>query len=86
MWKKEMPQETLFVGMAVWSASTGQGREDKDASAAGKRIQEALAKLAKGGGEWKRLSVTYDDIHGWSLLLFLRFSIPVILLLSSIIS
>ena len=54
----------LAVGMVASTASTIQASEDNDASAAGKRIQEALAKLAKGGGEWKRFSVTYDDLHG----------------------
>ena len=53
----------LAVGMVASTASTIQASEDKDASAAGKRIQEALAKLAKGSGEWKRFSVTYDDLH-----------------------
>jgi hypothetical protein len=54
----------LAVGMVASTASTIQASEDNDASAAGKRIQEALARLAKGGGEWKRFSVTYDDLHG----------------------
>ena len=58
--EKSFGTVVLAVGMVVSTASTIQASED---SVAGKRTQDALAKLAKGGAEWKSFSVTYDDLH-----------------------
>jgi len=54
----------LTAAVVAVNSSTVEADDAKNASAAGKRIQEALADLAKGDGDWKRFSVTYDDLHG----------------------
>ena len=51
------------TGMVALVVSPLRAGGDKDAPAARVRVQDALAKLAKGDGEWKRFSVTYDDLH-----------------------
>lgn len=56
----EIPKVKLPTLAAAAAGSTVD--KDKDVFAA-QRIEEALGKLAKGDGDWKRFSVTYDDLH-----------------------
>lgn len=52
----------VLVGVFSAVASTMQTDKDDDA-ATRMRVKEALAKLGKGEGDWKKFSVTYSDLH-----------------------
>jgi hypothetical protein len=54
---------TLTLALAVSAGLTDDPGKDKVAAAT--RLEEALRKLANGDGDWKRFSVTYDDLHAF---------------------
>jgi hypothetical protein len=64
MFPKSFFATALAMCMTASTASIAQDGKDKDASAASKRIQDAIDQLAKGSEEWRQFSLTYTDLHG----------------------
>lgn len=56
-----VPMSCVIV--LVSSALSGPSVSPEKDALDSKCIQESLAKLAKGEGNWKDFSITYDDIH-----------------------
>ncbi len=52
----------LLVGTFTAAVSALQPEKD-DKAMTRQRIEAALAKLVKGEGDWKKLSMTYSDLH-----------------------
>ncbi len=63
---KQMFVAIVFVmGIFVLGSDTSGADLNKERSAEIKRVQQSLAKLASGEGDWKQFSITYNDLHAF---------------------
>ncbi len=63
---KQMFVAIVFVmGIFVLGSDTNGADLNKERTVEIKRVQQSLAKLASGEGDWKQFSITYNDLHAF---------------------